>query len=212
MQTRAAGPRTGLKPADQPGTRQDVVMAAPLGAGMPRLQAKYLDRSSPGSAASSRLENVICRCPAWSGRRPAWAWATPRAIPGDRRRRPRPGHDHRPEAPRSPGPEVDRAVQAARGMPIGAHSTLRGDRMWEFLDRLISVAAAHPGLPRAVVPKQFDGHGSYTFGLTRQVVFPGIDRTVSTAPRHGCHHRDHRGRRRPGPGAAAQARLPLQEK
>jgi large subunit ribosomal protein L5 len=61
------------------------------------------------------------------------------------------------------------------GMPIGAHSTLRGDRMWEFLDRLLSVALPRIRDFRGLSPKQFDGRGNYTFGLTEQVVFPEID-------------------------------------
>src|SRR5258708_18068160 len=61
------------------------------------------------------------------------------------------------------------------GMPIGAHVTLRGDRMWEFLDRLLSTA-----LPRirdflGLADRQFDGHGNYTFGLTEQVMFHEIN-------------------------------------
>ena len=61
------------------------------------------------------------------------------------------------------------------GQPIGAHTTLRGDRMWEFLDRLVSVALPRIRDFRGLSPKQFDGHGNYTFGLTEQVVFPEID-------------------------------------
>jgi len=61
------------------------------------------------------------------------------------------------------------------GMPIGAHTTLRGDRMWEFLDRLLSVALPRIRDFRGLSPKQFDGRGNYTFGLTEQVVFPEID-------------------------------------
>src|SRR5512132_1069986 len=61
------------------------------------------------------------------------------------------------------------------GMPIGAHATLRGDRMWEFLDRLVTI-----GLPRirdfrGLSPKQFDGNGNYTFGLTEQAMFHEIN-------------------------------------
>ena len=60
-------------------------------------------------------------------------------------------------------------------MPIGARATLRGARMWEFLDRLLTI-----GLPRirdfrGLSPKQFDGRGNYTFGLTEQVMFHEID-------------------------------------
>ncbi len=61
------------------------------------------------------------------------------------------------------------------GMPIGAHATLRGDRMWEFLDRLLSVALPRIRDFRGLSPKQFDGNGNYTFGLTEQVMFPEID-------------------------------------
>ena len=61
------------------------------------------------------------------------------------------------------------------GMPIGAHVTLRGDRMWEFLDRLLSVALPRIRDFRGLSPKQFDGNGNYTFGLTEQAIFPEID-------------------------------------
>jgi large subunit ribosomal protein L5 len=61
------------------------------------------------------------------------------------------------------------------GMPIGAHVTLRGDRMWEFLDRLLSTALPRIRDFRGLSPKQFDGHGNYTFGLTEQVMFHEID-------------------------------------
>ena len=61
------------------------------------------------------------------------------------------------------------------GMPIGAHVTLRGDRSWEFLDRLISLALPRIRDFRGLSPKQFDGNGNYTFGLTEQSVFHEID-------------------------------------
>ena len=61
------------------------------------------------------------------------------------------------------------------GMPIGAHATLRGDRMWEFLDRLVSLALPRIRDFRGLSPKQFDGRGNYTFGLTEQVMFHEID-------------------------------------
>ena len=61
------------------------------------------------------------------------------------------------------------------GMPIGAHATLRGDRMWEFLDRLLSLALPRIRDFRGLSPKQFDGNGNYTFGLTEQVMFHEID-------------------------------------
>jgi large subunit ribosomal protein L5 len=61
------------------------------------------------------------------------------------------------------------------GMPIGAHVTLRGDRMWEFLDRLLATALPRIRDFRGLNPRQFDGKGNYTFGLTEQVMFHEID-------------------------------------
>ena len=61
------------------------------------------------------------------------------------------------------------------GQPIGAHVTLRNDRMWEFTDRLLSIALPRIRDFRGLSPKQFDGNGNYTFGLTEQVVFPEIE-------------------------------------
>ena len=61
------------------------------------------------------------------------------------------------------------------GMPIGAHTTLRGDRMWEFADRLLSVALPRIRDFRGLSPKQFDGNGNYTFGLNEQSMFYEID-------------------------------------
>jgi large subunit ribosomal protein L5 len=61
------------------------------------------------------------------------------------------------------------------GQPIGAHVTLRGDRMWEFLDRLVSIALPRIRDFRGLSPKQFDGNGNYTFGLNEQSMFHEID-------------------------------------
>ena len=61
------------------------------------------------------------------------------------------------------------------GNEIGAKVTLRGDRMWEFYDRLVSLAIPRIRDFRGMPPKQFDGHGNYTFGLNEQLVFPEID-------------------------------------
>src|SRR6187431_3743577 len=61
------------------------------------------------------------------------------------------------------------------GMPIGAHVTLRGDRAWEFLDRLLSTALPRIRDFRGLSPKQFDGRGNYTFGLTEQSMFHEIN-------------------------------------
>ncbi|GLZ44635.1 50S ribosomal protein L5 [Actinomycetospora sp. NBRC 106375] len=86
-------------------------------------------------------------------------------------------------------PEIRRARKSIaqfklrEGMPIGARTTLRGARMWEFLDRLLTI-----GLPRirdfrGLSPKQFDGSGNYTFGLTDQTMFHEIDQDSIDRPR-----------------------------
>jgi large subunit ribosomal protein L5 len=78
-------------------------------------------------------------------------------------------------------PQVTRARKSIaqfklrEGMPIGAHTTLRGDRMWEFLDRLLSIALPRIRDFRGLSPKQFDGRGNYTFGLVEQSMFHEID-------------------------------------
>ncbi len=61
------------------------------------------------------------------------------------------------------------------GMPIGARVTLRNDRMWEFLDRLVTVAIPRIRDFRGVNPKAFDGRGNYSLGITEQIVFPEIE-------------------------------------
>jgi large subunit ribosomal protein L5 len=61
------------------------------------------------------------------------------------------------------------------GMSIGAKVTLRGDRMWEFFDRLVSLALPRIRDFRGLDPRSFDGHGNYTFGVTEQLIFPEVD-------------------------------------
>ena len=63
-----------------------------------------------------------------------------------------------------------------KGMPIGARVTLRGDQMYEFLDRLISAALPRIRDFQGIKPSGFDGRGNYTFGITEQIIFPEIDR------------------------------------
>jgi large subunit ribosomal protein L5 len=78
-------------------------------------------------------------------------------------------------------PQVRRATKSIaqfklrEGMPIGAKVTLRGDRMWEFLDRLVTTALPRIRDFRGLSPKQFDGNGNYTFGLNEQSMFHEID-------------------------------------
>ncbi|HEY5224340.1 MAG TPA: 50S ribosomal protein L5 [Microbacteriaceae bacterium] len=78
-------------------------------------------------------------------------------------------------------PQITKARQSIaqfklrEGQPIGAHVTLRGDRAWEFLDRLLSLALPRIRDFRGLSDKQFDGNGNYTFGLQEQAVFHEID-------------------------------------
>ncbi|MHA2788059.1 50S ribosomal protein L5 [Corynebacterium sp. S7] len=86
-------------------------------------------------------------------------------------------------------PQLRRAKQSIanfklrEGMPIGAKVTLRGDRMWEFLDRLLTVALPRIRDFRGLSDQQFDGHGNYTFGLTEQTMFYEIDVDKIDRPR-----------------------------
>jgi large subunit ribosomal protein L5 len=75
------------------------------------------------------------------------------------------------------------AFKLREGNAIGAKVTLRGDRMWEFFDRLISLAIPRIRDFRGLSPKGFDGRGNYTFGVTEQLIFPEIDYDKIDAPR-----------------------------
>jgi large subunit ribosomal protein L5 len=78
-------------------------------------------------------------------------------------------------------PKVNRARKSIanfklrEGMPIGASVTLRGERMWEFFDRLVTLAIPRIRDFRGLNPKGFDGNGNYSFGVTEQLIFPEID-------------------------------------
>ena len=86
-------------------------------------------------------------------------------------------------------PQVRRAKKSIanfklrEGMPIGAKVTLRGDRMWEFLDRLLTIALPRIRDFRGLSDQQFDGHGNYTFGLSEQSMFYEIDIDKIDRPR-----------------------------
>ena len=97
------------------------------------------------------------------------------------------------------------------GMPIGARVTLRGDRMWEFLDRLVSIALPRIRDFRGLSPKQFDGSRQLHLRAERAVGVPRDRRGQHRpAPRHG-HHRRHLGdQRRRRPSAVARPRLSVQ--
>ena len=86
-------------------------------------------------------------------------------------------------------PQVRKATRSIaqfklrEGMPIGAKVTLRGDRMWEFLDRLLTIALPRIRDFRGLSPKQFDGAGNYTFGLNEQSMFHEINPDTIDRPR-----------------------------
>ena len=86
------------------------------------------------------------------------------------------------------------------GMPIGARVTLRGDRMWEFLDRLVSIAIPRIRDFRGLAPESFDGRGNYSIGIREQIIFPeinyddiqqvrGLDVTITTSAETDDHAR-----------------------
>jgi large subunit ribosomal protein L5 len=115
---------------------------------VPRLE-KIVINSGVGRATAqpSLLEGAIADLTRISGQKPTVAKAT-KSIAGFKLR---------------------------EGQAIGAKVTLRGDRMWEFFDRLISVAIPRIRDFRGLNPKSFDGRGNYTFGVTEQLIFPEID-------------------------------------
>ena len=88
-------------------------------------------------------------------------------------------------------------------MPIGVMVTLRGDRMYEFFDRLVNMALPRVRDFRGVPTKSFDGRGNFTLGVRDQLIFPEIDYSkVEKTEGHEHHDRDHGGQRRPGARAA----------
>ena len=90
-------------------------------------------------------------------------------------------------------------------MPIGARVTLRGDRMWEFLDRLVSIALPRIRDFRGLNPDSFDGRGNYSLGIREQIIFPEIDYdSVNADPRPRRRDHDHRRDGRAGRGAPAR--------
>ena len=91
------------------------------------------------------------------------------------------------------------AFKLREGMPIGARVTLRGARMYEFLDRLVSIALPRIRDFRGLDPGSFDGRGNYSLGIREQIIFPEIDYDDDrrgARPRRG--HHDHGGGRRAG--------------
>ena len=97
------------------------------------------------------------------------------------------------------------------GMPVGVAVTLRDARMYEFLDRLISIAIPRVRDFRGLNPKSFDGRGNYAMGIKEQIIFPEIDYDEIDRPWSRRDHHHFRGQRRAGQGTARRVRLPVQE-
>jgi large subunit ribosomal protein L5 len=91
-----------------------------------------------------------------------------------RQRRRRPDQDRRPEAGGHQGAQGDRELQDPRGLPIGCMVTLRGERMYEFLDRLVTSRCRACATSAASRPR-FDGRGNYNIGVKEQIIFPEIE-------------------------------------
>jgi large subunit ribosomal protein L5 len=153
---------------------------------MPRLKQQYRDEIAAALKTQLGLDNVM-QIPRFDKVVLDGAMADLAAITGQK-------------------PRINRARKSIaafklrEGMPIGIKVTLRGDRMWEFLDRLITVALPRTRDFRGMNPRSFDGHGNYTFGLTEQLVFPevaydtvdavrGMDITIVTTTDHDAHAR-----------------------
>ena len=124
---------------------------------------------------------------------------------GARRRARGADHDRRPARPDAPCPKSVASFKLREGMPIGARVTLRGARMWEFLDRLISIALPRIRDFRGLNPTSFDGRGNYSLGIREQIIFPEIDYdSIADDPR--ARHRNHHQRRERRAGARAPLR------
>ena len=143
----------------------------------PRLQERYQKEIVPELLEEARPHESASRC---RGSKRSWsAWALASAIDrqevhgrGGRRA----GGDHRPEAGPLQGAQERSPPSALReGMDVGCKVTLRGRRMYEFLDRLISLALPRVRDFRGLNPNAFDGHGNYSLGLTEQLVFPELN-------------------------------------
>jgi large subunit ribosomal protein L5 len=155
--------------------REDDLMAAPTTREKPRLKAKYDDEIRAALQRElglsnvmevPRLEKIVLNCGVGLATQQAslldGAVADLTVITGQK-------------------PLITKAKKSIAGFKlregnaIGAKVTLRGDRMWEFFDRLVSLAIPRIRDFRGMSPKSFDGRGNYTFGVTEQLIFPEID-------------------------------------
>jgi len=158
-----------------PAATREATTAAPAESATPRLKERYLSEIAPGLRTEFRYGNVM--------QVPGLAKIVVNMGVGEAARDAKliEGAVRDLSVITGQKPAVARAKKSIaqfklrEGMPIGAHVTLRGARMWEFCDRLLTIALPRIRDFRGLSPRQFDGKGNYTFGLTEQMVFPEID-------------------------------------
>jgi large subunit ribosomal protein L5 len=158
-----------------PAATRDAATAAPPEPGMPRLRERYLSEIVPGLREEFGYSNVM--------QVPGLAKIVVNMGVGEAARDAKliEGAVRDLSLITGQKPAVARAKNSIaqfklrEGMPIGAHVTLRGTRMWEFCDRLLAIALPRIRDFRGLSPRQFDGRGNYTFGLTEQLMFHEID-------------------------------------
>ena len=141
---------------------------------IPRLKAQYNDEIQAQLQENS-ASTTSCRSRARQDRRQHGCRRRCRSAEGCSKARSTISRSSPARSRRHQGKKTSRASSFARGRPSALKVTLRGDRMWEFLDRLISLAIPRIRDFRGLPTKSFDGRGNYTFGVTEQLIFPEIN-------------------------------------
>ena len=162
----------------------DTTVEAPA---TPRLKQKYNEQIVPELEKEFHYSN---RCRSLASRRSSspWAWRRSSRLQAHRRRCQGPHSDHRPEAEDHQAKKSVAQFHLREGQAIGAYVTLRGERMWEFLDRLLTMALPRIRDFRGINGDQFDGQGNYNLALpsspcsTRSIRIRSITSVVWTSP------------------------------